>query len=68
VPHPRQAPDALACAELRARVLRCIAMEKELLVEPEMFLELLGRADGVADVRLDMKRGEHHRHARLDRR
>ncbi len=56
-----QAADDLACTTLRARVQRCIDLDKELLVQPELFLALAPGLPDLADVRVDMKRGDHHR-------
>lgn len=55
-----QAPEHLPVSELLVRTTKSIKFEKELLVDPELFLLLAGRLEGMATMELDMKRGEFH--------
>eukprot|EP00959_Pyramimonas_sp_CCMP1952_P235650 4924807-Pyramimonas_sp.AAC.3 len=55
-----QAKEELSVEELRVRINKSVKYEKELLVDPELFMLLPGRIPGLAAVEMDIKRGEYH--------
>jgi thioester reductase-like protein len=45
-------------AQLRSRIARALAQEKELVIDPQLFLALPGRLEGISAAEVHLKRGE----------
>jgi len=55
-----QAAEDMSVDELRQKINKNVKYEKELLVDPELFMLLPGRIPGLAAVEMDIKRGKYH--------
>ncbi|HKI01750.1 MAG TPA: amino acid adenylation domain-containing protein [Thermoanaerobaculia bacterium] len=55
-----RAPGSMEVAELRGRIHGQLAGEKELAVDPRLFLDLAGRIPAIGGVWLQLKGGRHH--------
>lgn len=55
-----RAPSSLPIEQLRERVLKQIAQEKELFIDPEFFTALKQHQPQISNVAIHLKRGRHH--------
>ncbi|MGW2658695.1 amino acid adenylation domain-containing protein, partial [Streptomyces sp. NPDC001478] len=58
--HLHRADDATGLAEVRRAVEQTVRVEKELLVDPDLFTVLRDRGADIAAVDIEIKRGHHH--------
>jgi amino acid adenylation domain-containing protein/non-ribosomal peptide synthase protein (TIGR01720 family) len=54
-----RAPSALSTAQLRQKVQKSIAAEKELLIDPDFFFALMNRIERICHVEIQLERGRH---------
>jgi non-ribosomal peptide synthetase component F/ubiquinone/menaquinone biosynthesis C-methylase UbiE len=55
-----QSPAALSRAALAQRVRKCVAEEKELVINPDLFTALQNRLPQISKVEIHVKRGRYH--------